>query len=91
MKTFFGKVIHLLDPEILKMQEMGLCIPRYHVPFRSMIYLLLKEKFIFETDNGIKFELKFKIYLGPEWNVEFPILIRAPYKHFANFRSPKGE
>ena len=59
--------------------------PRFHIPFWSMIYLLFKLKFFSETENSIEFESQYQINHGPEWNVEFLILIKTPYRHFSNF------
>ena len=41
-----------------------------------MMFLLLKVKFISETDNGTGFEFQCQINHEAEWNVEFSI----PYK-----------
>ena len=45
-----------------------------------MIYMLLKSKFISESDSGIKSEFQCQINHGPEWNVEFSI----PHKRLTN-------
>ena len=49
--------------------------PRFHIPFWSMIYVLLKLKFKSKIDNVIEFELQCQINHGLEWNVEFSIPI----------------
>ena len=59
--------------------------PRIHSPFWSMIYLLLKLKFISDSKNGIESEFQCEINRGPEWTVEFSIPIQILYKHFLNF------
>ena len=48
-----------------------------------MIYMLLKLKFISETDNGIEFEFQCQINHGPKGNVEFSIPIQSPYRQFS--------
>ena len=43
LKILFGYIIHLIDPEIRKMLEIGFVWEsRFHIPFWSMIYLILK-------------------------------------------------
>ena len=45
VKNLFGKITHLEDKKIRKIQEMGLYGKReFHVPFWSMMYLQLKLK-----------------------------------------------
>ena len=65
-KILFGNITHLKEPEIRKMLERGLWGPKFHIPFRSMTYLLLKLEFISETDNCIEFEFQCRINDGPE-------------------------
>ena len=55
-KILFGTIIHFIDPEIRKMLGRGFygfVEPRFHTPFWSMIYLLLKLNSFSETDSGI--------------------------------------
>ena len=47
-------------------------------------YLLLRSRFISETDNGIECKFQCKINHGPEWNVKFMIPIQTPYGHLSN-------
>ena len=60
VKILFGNITHLIDAKIRKMLEnVGKwCVwePRFYIPFWSMIYLLLKLKSIFESDDGIESE-----------------------------------
>ena len=79
VKILIGNVTHLMDLEIMKMLERE---PRCHIPFWSMIYLLMKLKIISETDNGIEFEFQYQKNHGPEWNAKLSIPIGAPYMHF---------
>ena len=52
---------------------------KFHIPFWSIIYLLLKLEFII---SNWQCKLQYHINHGPEWNVEFSIPIQTPYKHF---------
>ena len=50
-----------------------------------MIYLLLRLKFIYETNSGIELKILCQIDHGPEKNMKFLISIQTPYRHFSNF------
>ena len=59
-KILFGKISHLEDPpEIRKMSVRGLYgNQEFHFLFWSMIYLLLKLKFISKTENYIELKVR---------------------------------
>ena len=78
MKILFGKITDLIDSEFRNMLERG-CIGRLHIPFWSMTYLLLRLKFISETDHGAEFNFQFQMNHGPEWNVELSIPVQIPH------------
>ena len=79
-KILFGSIPDLTDPEIRKMPGKGhVWEQKFHIPFWSMISLLLKLEFSISN-----WQCKLQCYInhGPEWNVEFSIPIQTPYEHF---------
>ena len=77
-KILFGSIPHLTDPEIRKMVVKGMFWEqKFHIPFWSMIYLLLKFEF-----SIWQCKLQCHINQRPEGNAEFLITIQNPYKHF---------